>query len=460
MLRYLATPIDLSLPVEQAGIIIPWTQPVDRPSALRFEETEGLVAALGCDLTFIRAEQVRKPTPGYLLSGGLLERLQLDVAEHNLSMLVMDTSLTPIQQRNLEQKLGLKVIDRTGLILEIFGLRALTREGRLQVELARLLYERSRLVRTWTHLERQRGGRGFLGGPGETQLEADKRMIDRAVQRLRSDLNDVRRTRQVQRAGRQRRDVAMVALVGYTNAGKSSLFNVLSGADVMAKDMPFATLDTTIRKLELPDQSAATLVDTVGFISDLPTHLIDSFQATLEETLEADLLIHVRDRASEADEAQKQDVLTVLQHLARLNEAELPPMIECWNKADLLNSDQRQSLQVEAGREPSATRPVLVSALSGEGVAELRLQISQALKAQHLHVFAQLKPEDGALRAWLHEHAQIESERYLESGGSALKVWIDESDWGRLIALYPNQVLEQFRIVTAEGLKLYDHSTG
>ncbi|MEL6416394.1 MAG: GTPase HflX, partial [Pseudomonadota bacterium] len=277
------TPIDLDQPPEKAGIIIPWTQVADRPSEDRMEESSGLVEALGCELMFLRAEQVRKPTPGYLLSGGLLERLEEDVRAFGCSIVIIDAALTPIQQRNLEKRLGVKVIDRTGLILEIFGLRARTKEGTLQVELARLLYERSRLVRTWTHLERQRGGSGFLGGPGETQLEADKRMIDRAVGRLRRDLADVQRTRRVQRQGRKRRDRLIIALVGYTNAGKSTLFNRLTGANVMAKDMPFATLDTTIRKIDLPNIGEANLIDTVGFISDLPTHLVDSFRATLEE---------------------------------------------------------------------------------------------------------------------------------------------------------------------------------
>lgn len=443
----MANTINLEQPAEQAGVIIPWTLPIERPSEPRLVETGGLVDALGCELAFLRAENVRKPTPGYFLSGGLLERLAEDVANYGLSIVVMDTSLTPIQQRNLEQALNVKVIDRTGLILEIFGLRARTREGRLQVELARLLYERSRLVRTWTHLERQRGGRGFLGGPGETQLEADKRMIDRAVQRLRADLEDVRRTRGVQRAGRKRRDVAMVALVGYTNAGKSSLFNRLTGADVMAKDMPFATLDTTIRKLELPEISDATLVDTVGFIADLPTHLIESFQATLEEILEADILVHVRDRSSENDAVQKQDVLNVLGQLATLNDAPLPPMLEAWNKVDCLREPRRQSLQIEASQMPEGECAVLVSAQTGEGIDDLQAVIVETLRAAQIHVFAQLRPEDGALRAWLHAHAQIESERYLDDGGSALKLWIDAQDWGRLLSQYPDQAVAQFRIV-------------
>ncbi|HPE47250.1 MAG TPA: GTPase HflX, partial [Hyphomonas sp.] len=286
---------------EVAGVIIPWFTPANRPTEDRLEETAGLVEALGCELSFLRPEHVRQVNSAQLLSGGILERLATDLEAHQCTLAVIDGALTPVQQRNLEKKLGVKVIDRTGLILEIFGLRARTKEGRLQVELARILYERSRLVRTWTHLERQRGGGGFLSGPGESQLEADRRMLDDRITRLKADLEDVRRTRAVQRAGRQRSGKPIIALVGYTNAGKSTLFNRLTGASVLARDMPFATLDPTIRRLDLPTLGEAALIDTVGFITDLPTHLIDSFQATLEEAMQADLLIHVRDRSSRSD---------------------------------------------------------------------------------------------------------------------------------------------------------------
>jgi len=440
--------IDLQQPDERAGILIPWTQPEDRPDTARFDETAGLVEALGCQLIFMRADQVRRPTPGYLLSGGLLDRLTEDVARESLSIVIMDAALTPVQQRNLERRLGAKVIDRTGLILEIFGLRARTREGRLQVELARLMYERSRLVRTWTHLERQRGGRGFLGGPGETQLEADKRMIDRAMQRLRADLEDVRRTRKVQRSGRQRRDVAMLALVGYTNAGKSSLFNMLTGSDVVAQNMPFATLDTTIRKMNLSDQTEVTLVDTVGFISDLPTHLIQSFQATLEETLHADLLIHVRDRASLSDQHQKQDVLQVLHQLAEFNQVVLPPMIEVWNKTDLLTPAQYEGLQAEAIHSEAQAGPVMVSAMTGQGMEALKACISDFLRTRRIQLRAHLEPEEGALRAWLHAHAEIKEEIHMETGGSILSVSIDERFWGQLVRQFPDQAETRFAIIS------------
>ena len=441
------TPIDLDQPPEQAGIIIPWTQVFERPGEVRLEETSGLVEALGCELAFLRDEQVRKPTPGYLLSGGLLERLQADVKAFGCSIVIIDASLTPIQQRNLETRLGVKVIDRTGLILEIFGLRARTKEGRLQVELARLLYERSRLVRTWTHLERQRGGRGFLGGPGETQLEADKRMIDRALRGLRRDLEDVKRTRRVQRDGRKRRDSKIIALVGYTNAGKSTLFNRLTGADVMAKDMPFATLDTTIRKVELPNLGEVSLVDTVGFISDLPTHLVDSFRATLEEALEADLLIHVRDRASDADEEQKRDVLGVLEQLADLEQVELPPMIEVWNKIDAVEPFVREGLEAERERLAEELVSVPVSALSGEGMDDLLAVIEQVLDQGRAKFQAHLSPQDGAFRAWLHQNTQVEAETFLETGDVQIVLSLTKDEFGRLTARFPAAIESQLERV-------------
>lgn len=423
----------------------------ERPDQVRLEESAGLVEALGCELEFLRPENVRKPTPGYLLSGGLLERLEADVKTHGCSIVIIDAALSPIQQRNLENRLGVKVIDRTALILEIFGLRARTKEGRLQVELARLLYERSRLVRTWTHLERQRGGRGFLGGPGETQLEADKRMIDRAVGRLRRDLDEVKRTRRVQRAGRKRRDTPILALVGYTNAGKSTLFNRLTGADVMAKDMPFATLDTTIRKLALPNLGEASLIDTVGFISDLPTHLVDSFRATLEEALEADLLIHVRDRSSDADDEQKQDVLKVLFQLSDLASMDLPPMIEVWNKIDLVSPSVREGLDAERARLTDQLIAIPVSAVTGEGLDDLLAEIEAILDQGRARFRAHLTSKDGALRAWLHENTQVEDEAFDETGGVELSVSVTRDEFGRLAARFPDAAANQFsRIETRQ----------
>jgi len=437
-------PFDLEQPPEKAGIIIPWTLVSNRPSQERLEESAGLVEALGCELEFLRAENVRKPTAGYLLSGGLLDRLAEDVKREVCSIVIIDAALSPIQQRNLENRLGVKVIDRTGLILEIFGLRARTKEGRLQVELARLLYERSRLVRTWTHLERQRGGGGFLGGPGETQLEADKRMIDRAVARLRKGLDDVQRTRRVQRQGRKRRDTPIIALVGYTNAGKSSVFNKMTGADVMAKDMPFATLDTTIRKLELPNMDDARLIDTVGFISDLPTHLVDSFRATLEEALEADLLIHVRDRSSDADEDQKRDVLKVLVQLSELTGTQLPPMIEVWNKIDLVSPAIREGLEAERTRLSDQFIAVPLSAITGEGIDSLVAEIESLLDRHRVLFVAHLTNNDGALRAWLHANSQVEIETFADSGDVELQINLSQDEFGRMAARFPDAAANQF----------------
>ncbi len=359
--------IDRTPAEDRAGVVIPWTQLNDRPDRERLNETAGLVEALGCNLAFLRAEHVRRPSASHLLSGGILERLKSDITDVGCTLCVVDASLSPVQQRNLETVLNTKVIDRTGLILEIFGLRARTNEGKLQVELARLSYERSRLVRTWTHLERQRGGGGFLSGPGETQLEADRRMLDRQLASLKAELEDVKRTRSLQRDGRRQAGFPVIALVGYTNAGKSTLFNRMTGANVFARDMPFATLDPTIRRIELPQMGDGALVDTVGFITDLPTHLIDSFGATLEETLDADLLIHVRDRSSPFDEERKQDVLKVLERLQDESGKDLPPMIEAWNKVDLLPQDIQESIMLSARSDLHEPPAVVTSALSVPG---------------------------------------------------------------------------------------------
>ncbi|HAE94724.1 MAG TPA: GTPase HflX [Hyphomonas atlantica] len=428
--------IDRTPAPEVAGAIIPWFTPANRPTEDRLEETSGLVEALGCDLAFLRAEHVRKVNSSVLLSGGILERLADDLKQNDCTIAVIDGDLTPVQQRNLERKLEVKVIDRTGLILEIFGLRARTKEGRLQVELARLLYERSRLVRTWTHLERQRGGGGFLSGPGESQLEADRRMLDDKILRLRRDLDDVKRTRAVQRSGRKRSGKPVIALVGYTNAGKSTLFNRISGANVFARDMPFATLDPTIRRFDLPTLGEAALIDTVGFITDLPTHLIDSFQATLEEAMQADLLVHVRDRSSPSDVDQAEDVMIVLDQLEKETGLPLPPMIEVWNKADLLTDDKADALSF-AARGTVETPAVLVSALTGRGVEELLDLIEAVLLKGASEIQLVLGAQDGRARAWLHQNGEVISESALETGNVAMSVRLANDRLGQFYAHFP-----------------------
>ncbi|MEO0983759.1 MAG: GTPase HflX [Pseudomonadota bacterium] len=426
---------------EVAGVVIPWLKAGDRPTQSRIVETEGLVAALGCRLAFVRDEHVRRPSPSHLLSGGLLDRLADDLTASGCTLLIVDGALTPIQQRNLEKRLSVKVVDRTGLILEIFGLRARTKEGVLQVELARLLYERSRLVRTWTHLERQRGGRGFLSGPGETQLEADRRMLETRVKRLRRDLEDVRRTRRLQRDGRRRGGVRVIALVGYTNAGKSTLFNALSGADVFAKDMPFATLDATIRRVDLPGVGEAALIDTVGFITDLPTHLIDAFQATLEEAMEADLLVHVRDRASADDAAQRAQVLAVLDRLEADARASAPPIVEAWNKIDAVDSATRTLLEATASQ--SETPAVLVSALTGEGIDALKTLIADTLARRAVLIEARIGPQDGAARSWLFSETDVAAERTIEATGEiVVSAKLTEDALGRFEARFPEVGIE------------------
>lgn len=385
----------------QAVVVYPDMGGSTRDADARLEETAGLAAAIGVEVRARVALRIRSPKPGTLIGSGQVDALAETVRDEELQLAVFDASLTPVQQRNLETALGCKVIDRTGLILEIFGERARTAEGRLQVELAHLDYQAGRLVRSWTHLERQRGGFGFLGGPGETQIEADRRLIRDRMARLRRELDQVSRTRTLHRDRRQRAPWPVVALVGYTNAGKSTLFNRLTGAGVMAENLLFATLDPTLRQIALPGIDKAILSDTVGFVSELPTQLVAAFKATLEEVVSADLLIHVRDVAHPDSEAQKDDVEKVL---AEIGVAEETPRFEAWNKLDLLDGDARAALLGDAAKRDDV---MPISAITGEGVAALVDAVAARLTQGHRRYHIELDPADGAGAAWLHQHGEV-----------------------------------------------------
>ena len=373
----------------------------------RLEEAKGLALAIGIVVADASIVPVRTVRPGTLFGEGQIERIAVACEQEQADLVIVDGSLSAIQQRNLEEKLKRKVIDRTGLILEIFGERAATAEGRLQVELAHLDYQQSRLVRSWTHLERQRGGFGFLGGPGETQIEADRRMIRARMGKLRRELEQVRKTRGLHRERRGRAPWPVIALVGYTNAGKSTLFNRMTGAEVLAEDMLFATLDPAMRAVRLPGLDKVILSDTVGFISDLPTQLVAAFRATLEEVTAADLIVHVRDMANPDNAMQKRQVIEVLADLGVLEgegrEARIP-IIEAWNKLDLLDPQQRVELEAAAAARPDV---VPISAQTGEGMEALEDGIASVLTKGHRRYRFELALEDGAGAAWLHQHGEV-----------------------------------------------------
>lgn len=409
---------------QRALVLLPIRGPLSgRDPAQRLEEAVGLAVALGLSVCDSRAVALRTVAPGTLFGAGRVDELGLEISEAHIDVVVVDDALSPVQQRNLERAWKTKVIDREGLILEIFGLRAFTKEGKLQVELARQGYERSRLVRTWTHLERQRGGLGKTGGPGETQIELDRRLIADRIVRLKQQLQEVRRTRGLQRARRVRTGVPSVALVGYTNAGKSTLFNRLTDAGVMAQDLLFATLDPTARQIRLPRGRIAMLSDTVGFISDLPTDLIEAFRATLEAVSEADLLIHVRDISHPETEAQRLDVLSVLAQIGAGGADQ--PVIEAWNKIDRVPAGEREALLVRAGLEEGV---LALSAAAGEGLDALLAGIEQHLFGSLIRVEVWLDPADGRTRAWIAARGQIIAEHMAPDGRMQLTVELPQAD--------------------------------
>ncbi|MBB3386087.1 MULTISPECIES: GTPase HflX [unclassified Rhizobium] len=402
---------------------------VSRPPESRLEEAKGLALAIDLDVVNGSIVPINDPRPATLLGTGKIEEILALLDEFNAGLVIVDHPLTPVQQRNLEKAWNAKVIDRTGLILEIFGRRASTKEGTLQVELAHLNYQKGRLVRSWTHLERQRGGAGFMGGPGETQIEADRRMLQERIIRLERELEQVVRTRQLHRAKRKKVPHPIVALVGYTNAGKSTLFNRITGAGVLAEDMLFATLDPTLRRMKLPHGRTVILSDTVGFISDLPTHLVAAFRATLEEVLEADLILHVRDLSDDDNQAQSADVMRILGDLG-IGEAEgAERILEVWNKIDRLEPEAHDAIVQKAS---TAENVIAVSAITGEGVDRLMDEISRRLSGVLTETTITLPVEKLALLPWLYNHAIVDNREDNEDGTVTLDVRLTETEAAEL----------------------------
>ncbi len=395
----------------------------------RLEEAVGLARAI--DLTIVHSAlvPVAQPKPGTLLGTGKIEEIKASLDEHNAGLVIVDHPLTPVQQRNLEKEWNAKVIDRTGLILEIFGRRASTKEGTLQVELAHLNYQRGRLVRSWTHLERQRGGAGFMGGPGETQIEADRRLLQDKIVKLERELEQVRRTRQLHRSKRKKVPHPIVALVGYTNAGKSTLFNRITGAGVLAEDMLFATLDPTLRRMKLPQGRTVILSDTVGFISDLPTHLVAAFRATLEEVLEADLILHVRDMSDPDNGAQSSDVLRILADLGIDEKDGAERILEVWNKIDRLEPEAREALVHKATTQPNV---IAVSAISGDGVDALLDEINRRLSGVLVHRDVIVPVMQLQLLPWIYDHSIVDAREDLEDGNVRLELRLTETEAAEL----------------------------
>jgi GTP-binding protein HflX len=404
---------------------------VRRDTAARLDEAAGLAEAIGIEVAERLSFKVRAPKAATLFGSGQVESIAAAAREAEAELIIIDAPITPIQQRNLENATKSKVIDRTGLILEIFGERAATAEGRLQVELAHLDYQAGRLVRSWTHLERQRGGFGFLGGPGETQIEADRRLIRDRMAKLRKELDQVTRTRALHRARRQRAPWPVVALVGYTNAGKSTLFNRLTKADVMAENLLFATLDPTMREIALPGFDKAILSDTVGFISELPTQLVAAFRATLEEVISADLIIHVRDISHSDSDAQREDVEKVLTEIGAVGEGSAP-LIEAWNKIDLLQGDEVESVQAEAKRRENV---VVISAIDGQGVDTMLDCVAEHLRKGAKVRKITLSASAGEAIAWLHANGEILDQQRGDVE-TEFEVRLSDADWARFQTHY------------------------
>ncbi|MDO9418612.1 GTPase HflX [Pararhizobium sp.] len=400
-----------------------------RSDEARLEEACGLAAAIDLEVVHGMIVSVSDPKPGTLMGTGKMEEIGHILIEQDAGLVIVDHPLTPIQQRNLEKAWNAKVIDRTGLILEIFGRRASTKEGMLQVDLAHLNYQKGRLVRSWTHLERQRGGGGFMGGPGETQIEADRRLLQDKIIKLEKELEQVRRTRQLHRSKRRKVPHPIVALVGYTNAGKSTLFNRITGAEVLAEDMLFATLDPTLRRMQLPQGRMVILSDTVGFISDLPTHLVAAFRATLEEVMEADLVLHVRDMSDPDNAAQSSDVIRILNDLGIDEKARNERMIDVWNKVDRLDPEARDAVLQKAALTPN-TRAV--SAVTGEGVDALIEDIGKRLSGVITEATIVLGVEQLALLPWVYKNAMVDGREDMEDGSVSLDVRLSEGQAAEL----------------------------